>query len=98
MPGAGPAFYLGFGAGAANVGLNVPAGVFGIDELVDRDWAAAFQFFAGLNFETQGDTLVGLRYRLQHINGTTYADGGGDPVHIHGFNVHGLELVVTFGR
>jgi opacity protein-like surface antigen len=98
MPGSGPLFYLGFGAGPATVGVNVPAGVFGNDELVDRDWAAAFQFFAGFNFETQGDMLVGLRYRLQHINGTTYNDGGGTPVHIHGFNIHGLELVLTFGR
>ena len=98
MPGNGPLFYLGFGAGAATVGLNVPAGAIGADEAVDRDWAAAFQFFTGFNWETEGGQLVGIRYRLQHVGFMAFEDGGGDPIRILPHNVHGLELVVTFGR
>lgn len=102
MPGAGPEFYLGFGAGAATVALSVPNGpppAIGPDGVNDRAWAPMLQAFLGFNHETDGGAMVGLRYRIQgNLTPYHFTDNGGSPVRVLSHLVHGLELVVTFGR
>ena len=99
MPGSGPEFYVGFGAGAATVALNIPDAAIGPDGVDDRAWAPALQAFLGFNFATDGGAMVGLRYRLTgNLTPYHFTDNGGSPVRVLSHLVHGLELVVTFGR
>jgi hypothetical protein len=99
MPGSGPEFYLGFGAGAARVGLNIPDGALGPDGVTDAAWAPAVQAFLGINFATNGGAMVGLRYRMTgNLTPYHFTDNGLSPVRVLSHIVHGLELVLTFGR
>lgn len=88
--------YVALGAGAINLGVNVPAGMFAVDEVVDRDWTWGLQVLAGVDFALSDTVSIGARYRLQHVGPTLFVDGGGDDVNVSGFHTHSLEAVLTF--
>ncbi|MEH6726959.1 MAG: outer membrane beta-barrel protein [Hyphomicrobiales bacterium] len=89
--------YVGIGAGAAHLDLDVV--VTGLDNIDDSDWAFAGQAFAGLDFSLTDTVSLGARYRYLHIGSTDYTDTGDDPVSIDSFGTHSIEaaLKVKFG-
>ena len=89
--------YIGAGAGAANVDLQVTGFGSGVD---DDDWTWAVQGFAGADFSLSENMTLGGRYRYQHIGSTDYSDGNGLPIKIDDAGIHSIEAVLTlnFGR
>lgn len=84
--------YVGVGAGAAHVDLDVV--VNGLDNIDDSDWAFAAQAFAGLDFSVTDTVSLGARYRYVHIGSTDYTDEANDPVSIDSFGTHSIEAAV----
>ncbi len=89
--------YVGIGAGAAHLDLDVV--VTGLDNIDDSDWAFAAQALAGLDFSLTDTVSLGARYRFLHIGSTDYTDTAGDAVSIDSFGTHSIEaaLKVKFG-
>lgn len=89
--------YIGIGAGAAHLDLDVV--VTGLDNIDDSDWAFAGQAFAGVDFSLTDTVSLGARYRYLHVGSTDYSDTAGDAVSVDSFGTHSIEaaLKVKFG-
>lgn len=83
--------YVGVGAGAAHLNLDV---VTLLDDVDDSDWAFAAQAFVGLDFSLTDTVSLGARYRYLHIGSTDYSDDVGDPVNVDSFGTHSIEAAV----
>lgn len=90
--------YVGVGAGAAHVDLDITIPTLPND-LDDSDWAFAAQAFVGLDYSLTDTVSLGARYRYLHISSTDYSDEAPDPVSIDSFGNHSIEaaLKVRFG-
>ncbi|MCP4315021.1 MAG: porin family protein [Hyphomicrobiales bacterium] len=82
--------YVGVGAGAAQVSLDV-AFASGVD---DRDWTWAAQVFTGVELMLTVRASIGTRYRYQQVGSTSYFDGNTNPVDLDQFGTHSFEAVL----
>jgi opacity protein-like surface antigen len=89
--------YVGVGAGAVNVSLDIPELVFGGgDALNDNDWTWGAQVFAGLEVPVGENDYLGARYRYQRIGDTSFNDDNSDPVSLGTIDAQSAELTLRF--